>query len=82
LSPATTQARGKSTFPAARSEQVRKIQLGVTFPSPGLMLGQRDVAMLCARSASLLGLAPTGQACRTYAVKNRYGVFVFEYPHK
>lgn len=82
LCPATTQAWGKSTCPAARSEQERKLWLWVMFPSPGLVLGQRDMSALCASSASPLGLAPAGQACCTYAVKNRDGGFVFEYLHK
>lgn len=78
LSPAIamTQAQGKSTSPAARSEQGRKLWLRVMFPSPGPVLGQRDVA---ARGA---GLAPAGQECFTCAVENRDGVFAFEFPHK
>lgn len=66
-SPATTQARGNSTS-WARGEQGKNLQLWVTFPSPGLVLRQRDTAMLHPGSVSPLGLDPAVQAHCTYSV--------------
>lgn len=56
-----------------RGEQGQKLHLWVMFSSAGLGLGQRDVAVPRASSASLLGLAPAGQARCACAVKNRAG---------